>query len=184
MAFLEKKPLGNLEKMVARGLNSPRASSAGRLFDAVAAALGVCRERADFEGQAAMALEALAMEANGAEAIYPLVSGRDRIHLQGLWEGILNDLEAGTEPSLVAARFHASLSRGLAHIAQELCHRHHLETLVLGGGVFQNRLLLEGLAAALRDSGVTLLLPGKVPANDGGISLGQAVVGGFHDGAR
>jgi hydrogenase maturation protein HypF len=184
MAFLEQKPLNNLERMVRRGLNSPVASSAGRLFDAVAAALYICREQADFEGQAAMALEALALEAPEAEPVYPVLLERNRIHWKALWEGLLTDLESDTEPALVAARFHASLSRGLARIALELCRQHHVETLVLGGGVFQNRLLLEGLAAALRNSGIRLLIPGRVPANDGGISLGQAVVGGFHDGAR
>jgi len=179
MGFLEQKPLGNLERMVERGLNSPLASSAGRLFDAVAAALGICRESADFEGQAAMELEALATEAGGAAAIYPLVLEDDRIQLKGMWEGVLKDLEDGVEPSLVAARFHASLSRGLGRIAREMCRQHQSETLVVGGGVFQNRLLLEGLTTALLDSGVKLLIPGKVPTNDGGISLGQAVAGAW-----
>lgn len=179
--FLEDKPLSNLRAMLEQGINSPPASSCGRLFDAVAAAIGVCREGVSYEGQAAMELEALAARAFRAEAshAYPheLVEGEMTIlKWRPLWEALLSDLEAGSEASTVAARFHQGLAQAVAQTALTLCHRHGLDTVALGGGVFHNRLLLEGVSERLLGEGVRVLAPRQVPAGDGGLALGQGVV--------
>jgi len=79
---------------------------------------------------------------------------------------------------VISARFHGSLAHGLAGIARELGQRHGVDTLVLGGGVFQNKRLLEQLLDALPDRDMRILVPNRIPVNDGGISLGQAVVAG------
>ena len=175
--FLKTKPLNNLRKMLDKSINSPPASSAGRLFDAVAAALNVCRERAAFEGQAAMELEALAETSESGAEHYSFNLNYDQLQWTNLWEGILKDLGNGTDTATIAARFHQSLAAGLVKIAAELCDQHNTETLVLGGGVFQNRLLLENMVNKLKDLDVQILIPERVPTNDGGISLGQGVIG-------
>ncbi len=175
--FLKTKPLANLHKMLHKGINSPPASSAGRLFDAVAAALNICREGVTFEGQAAMELEALAETAKPGAGYYSLDMNGGRPQWTTLWKGILGDLRNGTEAATIAARFHNSLAEGLARIAAELCYRYNTGILVLGGGVFQNRLLLESMVNRVETRGVHVLIPERLPANDGGISLGQGVIG-------
>ena len=176
--FLQRKPLRNLLRMLESGINSPPASSAGRLFDALAAVLGICREMVGFEGQAAMELEALAETAETQAAAYDLVLTGQTIDFSGFWTGILDDLKAGEDKAVISARFHSSLAHGLAGIARELGQRHGVDTLVLGGGVFQNKRLLEQLLDAFPDRDMRILVPNRIPVNDGGISLGQAVVAG------
>ena len=179
--YLETKPLEGLRTMAGKGLNSPMASSCGRLFDAVAAALGVCRERVSHEGQAAMELESLAAPEFHGEAgngyPYQLREGEIRtLEWRRLWEALLEDLRRGVAPATIAARFHQGLALAVADTAVALCQESGLDTVVLGGGVFQNRLLLEGVVGALRRADVRVLSPEKVPANDGGLALGQAAI--------
>jgi len=179
--FLETKPLKGLQTMAGKGLNSPMASSCGRLFDAVAAAIGVCRDCVSHEGQAAIELEALAAPEFHGEARngypYELREGEVRtLEWRRLWEALLDDLRRGVTPATVAARFHQGLVRAVAETAVALCHETSLDTVVLGGGVFQNRLLLEGVIGTLRRAGIHVLSPEKVPANDGGLALGQAAI--------
>jgi len=177
--FLQEKPLHNLGLMMQKGLNSPLASSAGRLFDAVAAAVGVCREAATFEGQAAIELEALSEpyidhpRATG----YPVNVVGQQLNWVSLWEALLSDLEQGAAPGIIGARFHNGVIDAIVETSATLCRSHHLDTVVLGGGVLQNRLLLEGASRRLAQYGLHVLGPQKVPANDGGLSLGQAVIG-------
>ncbi|WP_456404682.1 carbamoyltransferase HypF, partial [Thiolapillus sp.] len=175
IAYLKTKSLANLEKMLEKNLNSPPASSAGRLFDAVAAVLGLCRDQVSFEGQAAIELEALA-ENTVEISVYPLILQNNTIYWRDLWKAILEDLTQGVDRAVIAANFHHSLATGLARICLELAEEHRVETLVLSGGVFQNRLLLENLTTALEQR-LNILIPQWIPANDGGISLGQAIVG-------
>ncbi len=179
--YLNAKPLAILQAMAGRGLNSPMTSSCGRLFDAVAAALGVCRERVSHEGQAAIELESLASAEFRKQARqgYPHDFSAGEIRILGwhrLWEALLEDIRQGTASATIAARFHQGLVRAVAESARELCLQHGLDTVVLGGGVFQNRLLLEGVSESLRAAGFTVLSPVKVPANDGGLALGQAAI--------
>ncbi|HYQ73307.1 MAG TPA: Sua5/YciO/YrdC/YwlC family protein, partial [Gammaproteobacteria bacterium] len=179
--FLKSKPLDILATMAGKQLNSPLTSSCGRLFDAVAAAIGVCREQVSHEGQAAIELESLATAEfhNQAEHAYPWDCDDAKTGILGwrrLWEALLEDLLQGTAAATVAARFHQCLVQAVAETARGLCLRHALDTVVLGGGVFQNRLLLEGVSERLRAAGIKVLSPEKVPANDGGLALGQAAI--------
>jgi hydrogenase maturation protein HypF len=168
------------------GTASPTTSSAGRLFDAVAAILGV-RDTVNYEGQAAVELEQLADPAE--TSAYPArveSAGEGPLRLVGsdLVRAVVEDLAAGVPAPLAAARFH----NGLAATTVTACERLHdttgLGTVALSGGVFQNMLLLERTVAALEASGFRVLTHSRVPPNDAGISLGQAVVAGARRRAR
>lgn len=178
---LEVKPLAVLRTLIERGLNAPLCSSAGRLFDAVAAALGVGGEVLTYEGQAAIELEAMAAGAAGsigagyrfARAAAP--SG-EALDAAPLWSELLGDLARGRPPEQIAAAFHAGLARAVGELARDLAGRRGLSTVALSGGVFQNRLLLEAVSGNLERAGLRVLLHRQVPANDGGLALGQAAV--------
>jgi len=177
--FLDGKPLATLQTMAQRGLNSPPASSAGRLFDALAAAIGICRESAGFEGQPAIELEALAAEHfhQQADEAYGFELKDGCLSWAPLWSAVLQDLGQGVAPGIIAARFHQCVASAVAETAGRLCSHRGLPTVVLSGGVFQNALLLERASVLLRKQGLDVLAPIATPANDGGLSLGQAVVG-------
>ena len=179
--FLETRPAAALQAMIRNNINSPPASSCGRLFDAVAAALGICRERVSYEGQAAIELEACVDERTlEHDAGYPfeidlapcgLPSSLDS---RQMWEALLRDLADRTPAPIMAARFHRGLADAVAEMAAQLAHG--IETAVLSGGSFQNRILLELVMEGLCTRGFRVLAPRQVPANDGGLSLGQAVI--------
>ncbi len=174
-ADLAQKPTGMLVQMIRQGVNSPLASSAGRLFDAVAACLGVCFNGLGFEGQAAMQLQAMAETCPHETGTY----GHDcraAIQWKALWQGILSDLKSGIAPEIIAKRFHNTLARMVARKALEITAEGRVCEIVLTGGVFQNGLLLHDVQALLRSKGVKTLTPKQYPANDGGLSLGQATV--------
>jgi len=176
--YLKGKPLATLRTMALKGLNSPLASSAGRLFDAVAAAVGLCRESAGYEGQAAVELEALAAPCFGQQSdfAYGFEQQEARLSWAPLWLALLQDLGKGVAPDVIAARFHHGMASAVARTASRLCGHHELQTVVLSGGVFQNRLLLERTSHLMRDQGLRVLSPEAAPANDGGLSLGQAAI--------
>ncbi len=182
--LIETKPLAILQRMAAGNLNSPPASSCGRLFDAVAAAIGVCCDRVSYEGQAAVELESLACTDTGRDPSpgygYRVAAERDAglktLQWAPLWRTLLADLDAGVRPESMAARFHRGLINAVAELACRLCSDHRLQTAVLSGGVFQNRLLLNGVSERLRAAGIEVLAPVRTPANDGGLALGQATV--------
>lgn len=179
-----------LDRMIAGGLNAPRASSCGRLFDAVAAALGICANRQGHEGDAAARLEALAAgapEDSGEDLAYPFTiphlpgSGLPYIEPLAMWRALLGDLILATPPAVIAARFHQGLARALAAMAAKLAGGddaapRRFDTVALSGGCFQNRRLFEATAARLRAAGFSVLTHSLVPANDGGLALGQAAV--------
>jgi hydrogenase maturation protein HypF len=176
---LEFSPLERrvLARQLATGLNSPITSSAGRLFDAAAAALGICRERT-FEGQPAMALE---MAADPAEAgVYPppLLSEKGLIIVDtvALFRRLVEDRLAGGSQAVIAARFHNSLIAGLAAAADAARRKTGLNLAALSGGVFQNALILAGLKESLEGLGFEVLTHKLAPPNDGGIALGQVAV--------
>ena len=174
---LEARPVGLVTQMIERAVNSPPCSSAGRLFDAVAGALGVGFEAQSYEGQAAMALESIAQPHSADAGSYPFdVSGDGVISFQPLWTALSRDLNAGIETGVIAARFHNGLIAVLAESASTVASDAGTSRVVLSGGVMQNRLLLEGLSRQLASRGLDVLVPRQVPANDGGISLGQAAV--------
>ncbi len=164
-------------RMSINGMSSPFTSSAGRLFDAVAALCGV-RLEVSYEGQAAVEFEALADRA--AVDPYPLeIEHRGTaigLDVRPLILAVLDDIRAGVAVSTISARFHAGLARATTEALVIIAGRQELDTAVLSGGVFQNRLLLELTAAGLEDAGLRVLVPEKLPPNDGQIAFGQAAV--------
>jgi len=162
--------------MARRGVNAPVTSSAGRLFDAVAALLRV-RDEINYEGQAAVELEQLA-DPGEPGAYRAAITGAGPFLASGadLVRAAAEDLSAGVGRPVIAGRFH----NGVAGLIRDGClllrERHGLRTVALSGGVFQNLLLLEAVAGQLEALGFEVLVHSRVPCNDGGISLGQAVV--------
>ncbi len=180
---LAARPRGLLDPMLERGLNSPPTSSAGRWFDAVAAVLGICRERTAYEGQAAIELEAsvdpVALEGEQPYAfayLEPEPSVPGEIDPTPMWLALLADLAAGESSARIAARFHLGLARALVAAATALAEERDLRCVALSGGVFQNRLLFAQVRRGLQQAGLEVLSHRRVPANDGGLALGQALV--------
>jgi len=164
-----------------RGVNSPLTSSAGRLFDAAAALLGV-REAISYEGQAAVELEQLADPAE--TSFYRAgIRNRDPFGILGvdLVRAAVDDLAAGIPREIIAARFHNGVAALIEAGCALLRERHGLSTVALSGGVFQNLLLLRETVRRLEARGFSVLVHSRVPCNDGGISLGQAVVAAARD---
>ena len=189
-ALLKAKPRALLDGMIARGVNSPLASSCGRLFDAAAAALGICGERADYEGQAAVEFEALVdahtLMHEDALLAYPFAIQRLKssnlpyVEPLPMWQALLGDLREGVLVPVIAARFHKGLAAVIARMVDQLRQRDPaavpVSTVALSGGVLQNRVLLEQLVGRLEALGLHVLAHAQVPANDGGLALGQAVI--------
>jgi hydrogenase maturation protein HypF len=165
------------------GINSPLTSSAGRLFDAIACLLDL-RDEVSYEGQAAIELEQLADPEETATYDVPVDRAEaDLITVHGtdLVRAVLADRAAGIPRSAVAARFHHGVAGMIVAACVEIRSRHDLTTVALSGGVFQNMLLVERCVAGLSAAGFTVLTHRQVPPNDGGISLGQAVVAAARD---
>ena len=178
--FLQSKPVGTLQSMVAKGVNAPLASSCGRLFDAVAAALGLNRERVAFEAEAAINLEKLATgcfnDVSEPYSIHFEQSSCSVLNWQPMWLEILSDIQAGVAVAHIASRFHHTLIHALTQVALELREQHEFDNIALSGGVFQNRLISTHLPIMLESHGFNVLQHRQVPAHDGGIALGQAVI--------
>jgi len=156
-----------------------RTSSMGRLFDAVAALLGI-RLSVSYEGQAAIELEALARQVPAGEAApYPMdVLDDDTLVLDPapLLAAVLADLDRGVDRARVAASFHEGIGAGAAEMTERLAGHHDMDTVALSGGVFQNVRLTEILTAQLTTAGLRVLAHRHLPPNDGGISAGQAAI--------
>lgn len=174
--------------MIERGINSPRTSSMGRLFDAAAAILGIC-DKATYEGEPAIELEAAAWRAFSSESACPTgnmasfsvteSSRPDDCHVlnsRPLFEALLEGIRTGVPAGKLALDFHVTIARASARIASEICVREDLDTVVLSGGVFMNRLLLRLLTHELKDASLAVLVPRSVPVNDGCIAYGQAAI--------
>lgn len=174
--------------MIERGINSPRTSSMGRLFDAAAAILGICGQ-ATYEGEPAIELEAAAWRAVGSGSTCPTgnmasfsvteSSRPDDCHVlnsRPLIKALLEGTRAGVPAGRLALDFHVTIAHASALIASEICAREGLDTVALSGGVFMNRLLLQLLTRELKSRGLTVLVPHSVPVNDGCIAYGQAAV--------
>lgn len=170
--------------MIERGINSPRTSSMGRLFDAAAAILGIC-DKATYEGEPAIELEAAAWPALGGKTVrldgnhagvFTSADDSPILDPQPLIESLLNGIEAGTPADRLALEFHIAITHATTHIACEICNRENLDTVALSGGVFMNRLLLQLLTHELKDAGLAVLVPHTVPVNDGCIAYGQAAI--------
>jgi hydrogenase maturation protein HypF len=176
-----------ITSMARRDLNAPRTSSAGRLFDAVAAILGV-RDRINYEGQAAIELEQLAAPAETGSYPAPAAAPADggAIPTAGLIRAIVDDLHREVPREIIAARFHNTIAGLIARTCVIIRDQTGLQLVALSGGVFQNLRLLTSAVDQLESRGFTVLTHHQVPCNDGGISLGQAAIAAARDqqGAR
>ena len=172
----ERKLIG---QQIEKGLNAPLTSSAGRLFDAVAALIGV-RSVVDYEGQAAIELEMVAADNVGDLGSYPFsLEARDErlmIRLSELLAAIVRDVRIGVALSTISGRFHITVAQAICAVCKRVSEDRGIKRVALTGGVFQNRLLLRLVTAALRRESFEVLIHRNVPCNDGGISLGQAVI--------
>jgi hydrogenase maturation protein HypF len=166
-------PLALLRQVANAGVNAPVSSSAGRLFDAFAAALNLVRGTQSYEGEAAMRLEALATLTTGEVEPYPMTEG-PMIDPSPLFRDWAKDHAAGVSPAIMSARFHAGVAQAFAASAREIVQSGAASAVALSGGCFQNVTLLTMTLKALE--GVPVLLHRATPANDGGLAFGQALI--------
>ncbi len=191
--YFQDQPLEILERMLAEGINSPPASSCGRLFDAVAAAVDLCRSHARYEGQGAIELE---MKVSGrldqsglfkpqlgayqfATRLIPATGQTAalwEIDAAPMWFELLDDIRRSAATESIATRFHAGLVEVIDSVIGKLAEQHPITTVALSGGCLQNKVLLENLTARIQLRGLNCLSQTQFPSNDGGISLGQAVI--------
>ncbi|HGY1778638.1 TPA: carbamoyltransferase HypF [Citrobacter amalonaticus] len=169
--YLQRQNWNVLARAIERGINAPLASSCGRLFDAVAAALNCAPESLSYEGEAACALEALASQCAGVKHPVTLPLAGHQLDLATFWSQWLN---WQATPAERAWAFHDALAHGFATMLRKQATARGIDTLVFSGGVMHNRLLSARLADYLAD--FTLLFPQQLPAGDGGLSLGQGVI--------
>lgn len=176
---------GAILQLARSGVGSPASSSVGRLFDAAAALLGV-RDVASYEGQAAAELEQLADPAERGAHPARVEPAGELLEVAGedLVCALLDDLRRGVPRPVAAARFHGGIAQAIAAVCRRLRDETGLATVALGGGVFQNALLLERAEQALARAGFRVLVHERVPPNDGGLAYGQAVVAAARDRAR
>jgi hydrogenase maturation protein HypF len=162
--------------MGSRRVNAPLTSSAGRLFDAVAAILGI-RDSINYEGQAAVELEQRAdLTATGSYVATVSEGPMLQVHGVDLVRAVETDLRAGVAPEVIATRFHHGLADAIVRVCLMMRHTTGVDVAALSGGVFQNVLLLERTVASLEHAGFRVLTHHRVPPNDAGISLGQIAV--------
>jgi hydrogenase maturation protein HypF len=182
-----------IKRQIERRINSPLSSSMGRLFDAISALLGI-RGEIDYEGQAAVELEmaahssAIARRISG-EAIsgnkesYPYSIVEDRgvkiVRLRDLLSAVIEDLHQGISRGMISVKFHNTTARMINEMCRLIADETGITQVALSGGVFQNRLLLRKTVSLLESSGFQVFTHRQVPCNDGGISLGQAVIANF-----
>jgi hydrogenase maturation protein HypF len=171
---LDKRAWATLRKMAASGVNSPETSSLGRLFDAVASLVGL-RSVVSHEGQAAVELEAIA-DRSLTQGYEFDITGAGVIKAQTVISSAVEDMLAGGSPQAVSAKFHLGVAGLIVSIARRLRDERRLSRVVLSGGVFQNMYLLAKVCRSLESDGFDVFTHRRTPANDGGVSLGQAAV--------
>jgi hydrogenase maturation protein HypF len=173
-----------IRDQVKKSINTPLTSSMGRLFDAVAALIGV-RGVIDYEAQAAIDLEMLADDAPGETGCYPFSleaqDGASIIKIHTLFDAIIKYLKNNTPKAVIAARFHNTIARMILETCRNISTNTGLKQAALSGGVFQNRLLLDKSIPLLESAGFEVYTHRQVPCNDGGVSLGQVVIANFHE---
>jgi hydrogenase maturation protein HypF len=172
---LDARVWATLSKMAATGTNSPETSSMGRLFDAVSSLLSL-KTVVNYEGQAAIALEAIADPFCTESYEFEIAPDGHLIRAEAVIRRAVEDLLDGVLPELVSAKFHLGVSLLITIIACRIRDERRLNRVVLSGGVFQNVLLLESTRRMLEHVGLEVFTHKRVPPNDGGISLGQAAV--------
>ena len=169
-------------EMARRGFAAPVTTSVGRLFDAVAALCGL-RARCTYEGQAAVELEAIADPTHHGSYELPL-TGALVLDARPLVRAVADDVAAGVGADLIAARFHSALADATTAACARAAEAAGLDRVVLSGGVWQNRLLLQWTVRGLEERGLRVLVPERLPPNDGGISYGQVAVAAAREAAR
>jgi hydrogenase maturation protein HypF len=192
LAKIDAAKKETLVQMMSRRVNTPLTSSCGRLFDAMAGLLDLCLI-SGYEGHAAMALEATAWRAvrddwmhigAGNEIDFPVeirkVQGRLVIGTRPLIRSVVDCLAGSADPAEIALAFHRWLARSVIAVIKELAARRGRKKVMLGGGCMQNGLLLGELSKDLQAAGFQVYSAEKVPANDGGLALGQAVIAGMN----
>ena len=166
-----------LKRMIKKRINTPLTSSMGRLFDAIASILSV-RDEVHYEGQAAIELEMIADHEVKEE--YPFLIKKDErpmvIDPTGIIRGVVHDLVEKTSPSIISGKFHRTVARFIVETCEAIRSGEGLNRVVLSGGVFQNFSLLSFVTKGMERSGFEVYTHHLVPTNDGGISLGQAVI--------
>lgn len=171
---LDKETARTLQALIEKGVQAPLTSSAGRWFDAVSALCGICRE-SSYEGMAAQQLE-FAMNGVTGSARYPFDVGVEAgcvvFELKPMLEQLLADVAAGIPPAQLSLRFHNTM----LNIIVRLADAYRGLPVVLSGGCFQNRFLLDSAIVRLREAGHAVYWPQLLPPNDGGVALGQAVI--------
>jgi hydrogenase maturation protein HypF len=187
LAFLKQVDALEIElikRQLQAGLNSPLNSSMGRLFDAVSALIGI-RSEIDYEGQAAVELEMAAYDCidKVGDTSYPYSTvesdGVNLIQLKDLFSAIVEDLHQGVSNATISAKFHNAVAHMIFDMCRLIAKKTGLNQVALSGGVFQNRLLSRKVVPLLESAGFSVLVHKQVPCNDGGISLGQAVIANF-----
>ncbi|MBN1104004.1 MAG: carbamoyltransferase HypF [Deltaproteobacteria bacterium] len=182
LRHVKEEEVALIRTQIRKGINSPMTSSAGRLFDAVSALIGI-RGRIDYEAQAAVELETAVGDAVHDGRRYPFdiaIQGSQReIRLGGLFTAVLQDLRDRVSRAEISLRFHHTAAAMISDMCRILSRETGIRRVVLSGGVFQNRLLLGLTRTYLRREGLEVITHRDVPTNDGGISLGQAVIGHF-----
>jgi hydrogenase maturation protein HypF len=174
---VEAEKWKTIVKMVEKGINSPLTSSMGRLFDAVSSILSI-RDEINYEGQAAIELEMVADQGEMGEYPFSLINDGTPMVIdpKETVRGIVSDLIEKVSVSKISGRFHRTIARMIAETCKSIRLREGLNRVVLSGGVFQNTFLLTFSMDALKASGFEVYIHHDVPPNDGGISLGQAII--------
>jgi hydrogenase maturation protein HypF len=182
-----------IKRQIEKKINSPLNSSMGRLFDAISALLGI-RGEIDYEGQAAVEMEMAAYSSvigrrvsdeaiSHAQENYPYHIVEDEgvriVHLQGLFSAVIEDLHRGISKGRISVKFHNTVARMINEMCRLIADETGISQVALSGGVFQNRLLLRKTVSLLESSSFQVFTHRQVPCNDGGISLGQAVIANF-----
>ena len=180
---VEARAWQGVSELARSGLASPLTTSVGRLFDAIAALCGI-RATVGYEGQAAFELQAACDERE--PGAYPItLAGTELLELdpRETIRSVAADAAAGVAPGVIAARFHAAIARATVDACAAAASTHGVDVVVLSGGVFQNRRLLESVGSGLHAAGLRVLVPERLPINDGGIAYGQAAVAAARTGA-
>jgi hydrogenase maturation protein HypF len=184
MEDISKGEIGIIQRQIERGLNSPLTSSMGRLFDAISALMGI-RGEIDYEGQAAVELEMIAYNENYADdnESYPYSIMENKgiriMKVGDLLSAIVEELHQDVSKARISVRFHNTVAQMINSMCQLVASETGIKEVALSGGVFQNRLLLNKTVSRLEKNGFQVFTHKQVPCNDGGISLGQAVIANF-----
>jgi len=176
---MDGNSLSIIEKMIDKNINSPLTSSCGRLFDAVSSLIGI-RDEISYEGQAAMELESFCASGITERYKFSIYKEEEKfiIDPQEIFIDIIKDLKKGLDKKVMAAKFHNTVAEFTVELCGKIRENTGINEIALSGGVFQNKYLTEKVILSLEEKGFKVYIQRKVPSNDGGISLGQAVVAG------